>query len=103
MHTTPNASSEEPTVNMPAVDEETVDMPHSPDYEVSVEEYDVTAEELDLADAAIAEFTASLNVEDDLQAIEDSQRTASLELPESKDDASSDDDQTEVMPSAREA
>ncbi|MEO0365483.1 MAG: hypothetical protein AAF265_08330 [Pseudomonadota bacterium] len=102
MRTTHNTASEEPTVNMPAVEDDTVDMPQAPGYEVSIEEYDVTAEELDLADAAIAEFTASLNVEDDLQAIEDSQRTASLELP-ADDSGASDDDATEVMPSAKEA
>ncbi|MEL6367638.1 MAG: hypothetical protein AAFR91_13815 [Pseudomonadota bacterium] len=77
------ASTEDDTVNMPTA------------------EYEVSVEELDLADAAIAEFTASLTVEDDLGAAEDSQRTASLDVAELE--TTDDPDSTEVMPPAKRA
>lgn len=89
--TTRLESSQSPTVPMPAIDEDTVDMPMS--------EYEITEEELDLADAAIAEFTASLEVSDDLEAASESQRTAVLDqavADEALDDI--DHDATAVMP-----
>ncbi|MEM6820099.1 MAG: hypothetical protein AAF578_15045 [Pseudomonadota bacterium] len=77
------STNEDDTVNMPTA------------------EYEVSVEELDLADAAIAEFTASLTVEDDLGAAEDSQRTASLDVADLE--ATDDPDSTEVMPPAKRA
>lgn len=84
-------SSQSPTVPMPTIDEDTLDMPMS--------EYEITEDELDLADAAIAEFTASLDVSDDLEVVSESQRTAVLDqavADEALDDV--DHDTTAVMP-----